>query len=100
MGFILDRTSFITCPHVSGIATPDQTDVRVTVGGQPLMTVARMYTIGGCPRNTPCSKAIWTKGAEHVTASGLPVAIHDGDSMCVPPGSLKPVVFQLRVQAK
>lgn len=100
MGFILDQTSFITCPHTTGIATPDQADTRVTVGGKPLMTVARTYTIAGCPQNTPCSKAVWIKGAARVTASGLPVAIHDGESMCVPPGSLKPMVFQMRVEAE
>lgn len=99
-GFILDQSSYITCPHTSGIATPDQTDTRVTLSGQPLMTVARPYTIGGCPQNTPCSKAAWIKGSEKVTASGFPVALDNGTSLVVPGGSLKPMMFQRRVQAK
>lgn len=99
MGFVLDQTSYLTCPHSTGIATPDQVDSRVTLSGMPLMTVARPYTIGGCPQNTPCSKAVWMKGSAHVTASGLPVAIHDGTSLVVPGGSLKAMVYQRRVEA-
>lgn len=99
-GFVLDQTSLVTCPHTSGMATPDQTDTRVTLSGKPLMTVGRTYTIGGCPQNTPCSKAVWIKGSDTVTASGLPIALDNGTSLVVPVGSLKPMMFQQRVQAK
>jgi hypothetical protein len=98
-GFIIHDGAYITCPHTSGVATPNQTDAHVTVSGQAIMTVVRTYKIGGCPQNTPCSAAMWTEGAEHVTASGLPVAINMGKSLCVPPGELKPQVFQQRVKA-
>jgi hypothetical protein len=98
-GFIIHDGAYITCPHTSGIATPNQTDTHVKVSGQPIMTVVRTYKIGGCPQNTPCSSAIWTEGAEHVTASGLAVAISTGKSLCVPPGELKPQIFQQRVKA-
>jgi hypothetical protein len=99
-GCILDQISYVTCPHTTGIAKPDQCDTHVTVSGQPIMTVARMYSIAGCPQNTPCSKAMWIKGSTRVTASGLPVAIDDGQSMVIPGGSLKSLMFQRRVQAK
>jgi hypothetical protein len=99
-GFILHQGAIITCPHTTGQATPDQTDVHVTLSGQALMTVARTYSIGGCPQNTPCTKAAWIKGATRVTASGLPVAIDNGQSLCVPPGELKPVSFQNKVTAE
>jgi len=98
-GFIIHDGAYITCPHTSGIATPNETDTHVTVSGQPIMTVVRTYKIGGCPQNTPCSSAMWTEGAEHVTASGRPVAISTGKSLCVPPGELKPQIFQQRVKA-
>jgi hypothetical protein len=99
-GFILHQGATITCPHTSGQARPDQTDVHVSLSGQALMTVARTYSIELCPQNTPCTKATWIKGATRVTASGLPVAIHNGQSMCVPPGELKPVFFQQKVSAE
>ena len=98
-GYIIHDGAYITCPHTSGVATPNQTDPHVKVSGQPVMTIVRTYKIAGCPQNTPCSAAVWTKGAEHVTASGLQVAISTGDSQCVPPGAHKPQVFQQRVKA-
>jgi hypothetical protein len=98
-GFILDQSSSVACPHF-GSATPAQADTRVTLSGQPLMTVVRTYTIGGCPQNTPCSMGVWIKGSETVTAGGLPVALDNGTSLVVPGGSLKPLMFQRRVQAK
>ena len=100
MGFILDQSSQVTCPHTSGVATPNQSDTRVTLSGQPLVTVAHSYTIAGCPQNTPCSTATWVTGSQRVTASGAPVALDDGTSLVVPAGSLKPLMFQNRVQAK
>jgi hypothetical protein len=98
-GFIIHDGAYITCPHTSGVATPNQTDPHVTVSGQPIMTVVRTYKIGGCPQNTPCSAAMWIEGAERVTASNVPVAISTGKSLCVPPGELKPQIFQQRVKA-
>jgi hypothetical protein len=98
-GFIIHEGAYITCPHTSGIATPNQTDTHVTVSGQPIMTVVRTYKIGGCPQNAPCSSAMWTEGAKHVKASGLAVAINTGKSLCVPLGELKPQFFQQRVKA-
>jgi hypothetical protein len=98
-GFIIHEGAQVTCPHTTGQAFPDQTDLRVSVSGQAVMTVARSYTIAGCPQNTPCSKAAWIEGAQRVTASGLPVAIHNGQSLCVPSGKLNPVLFQQRVSA-
>jgi hypothetical protein len=98
-GFVIHDAAYITCPHTVGTATPNQTDPHVKVFGQPIMTVVRTYQIKGCTQNTPCSSAVWIEGAGHVRASGLPVAISTGKSLCVPPGDLKPQFFQQRVKA-
>ena len=50
----------------SGQREPDQTDPRVTVSGQQVMTVARSYTVSGCALNgttsPPCTTAAWLDG--------------------------------------
>jgi hypothetical protein len=103
-GHILHEGALLLCRHPPGSATPDQTDTRVTVSGQAVMTVARTYTVSGCALNStnspPCTTASWLKGAERVIASGLPVAIDSGQSLCMPSGgTLDPKLFQKRVTA-
>ena len=102
-GHILHQGARVLCKH-AGIAEPDQIDSRVTVSGQAVMTVLRTYTVTACSLNgsssPPCTKATWIKGAERVSASGLPVAIDTGQSLCVPSGNvLDPKQFQQRVTA-
>src|SRR5678816_1014331 len=104
MGFILHDGAIVACQHPPGLAQPDQTDTRVTVSGQKVMTVSRMYTVTGCnlegTNSPPCKKASWLQGAKRVTASGLAVAIDSGESLCTPSlGKLDPKVFQQRVTA-
>jgi hypothetical protein len=103
-GNILHEGALVLCQHVPGSAQPDQTDTRVTVSGQRVMTVTRTYTVTGCAlegtNSPPCKTASWTTGAQRVSASGLPVAIDDGQSLCVPSGGrLNPKAFQKRVTA-
>src|SRR5262245_60879575 len=102
-GFILHENALVLCQHPPGNARPDQTDTRVTVSGQAVMTVARTYTVTGCAlsgTSPQCSTAAWLKGATRVFASGLSVAIDSGQSLCVPSGArLDPKLFQQRVKA-
>jgi hypothetical protein len=103
-GFILHEGAVVACKHPPGLATPNQTDTRVTVAGHHVMTVGRGYTVAACALNTtsspPCTTARWLTGAQRVSASGLAVAIDSGESLCMPSGSpLDPKVFQLRVKA-
>ena len=103
-GNILHEGAVVACKHPPGLASPDQTDTRVTVSGKAVMTVARLYTVNACALNgtnsPPCTKAIWLKGATRVFASGLSVAIHNGESQCTPSfGVLDPKIFQKRVTA-
>ena len=104
MGYILHDGALVACQHPPGLAQPDQTDPRVTVSGQAVVTVSRTYTVTGCNLETtnspPCKKASWLQGAQRVTASGLAVAIDSGVSLCTPSlGTLDPKVFQQRVTA-
>jgi hypothetical protein len=103
-GHILHEGALVLCQHPPGSATPDQTDTRVSVSGQAVMTVARTYTVTACAlesgNSPPCKTATWIKGAERVFASGLAVAIHNGESLCATSGGrLDPKVFQTRVTA-
>jgi hypothetical protein len=103
-GNILHQGALVLCKHPPGSASPDQADPRVSVSGQPIMTVARRYTVIGCALNgttsPPCTTAAWLTGAERVLASGLPVAIPSGQSLCMPSAAiLDPKTFQQRVTA-
>jgi hypothetical protein len=98
--FILHKDAYVTCPHVSGIAQAIAPDARVSVSGMPIMTVLRTYSIAGCPRNTPCTAATLTSGAQRVFASGVAVATDASSSLCAPTGgSLAPRIVQRRVTA-
>ena len=102
-GNILHQGAVVQCLH-QGVAQPMQTDARVSVSGQPIVTITLNYTVAACGLNgtssPPCTTAMWTKGADRVTASGLAVAVHNGTSLCSPSGAaLDPKVFQQRVTA-
>lgn len=95
----------VQCAHV-GQATPVATNPRVTVSGQPIVTLANTYSIAGCtfPAMSsgapPCATAQWTSSATRVTAMGQPVILQDSQSTCVPTGTpLIIMMTQLRVTA-
>lgn len=91
-GFILHAGAAVQCMH-AGIAQPVAFNPRVTVSGQPIVTMANSYTIAGCtfPAMTsgapPCATAQWTTGAVRVTAMGQPVLLQDSQATCVPTGT-------------
>ena|SRR5688572_9148381 len=100
-GFILHAGAPTFCLHggqAVGIPYP-----RVTVSGQPVMTLASQYTIGGCALSasgTPCATGKWVVGAMRATAGGMPLAIFPGTAVCVPTGTgLLPIGFQVRASA-
>lgn len=100
---ILHLGATITCIH-SGPAQPVSPNPRVTVSGQPIVTLATPYAITGCALTgtsaPPCVTAQWVLGATRVTASGSPVLIQTGQAVCTPTGTgLIPMVSQTRVLA-
>jgi hypothetical protein len=94
-GFILHLGATVQCSH-AGQAMPTVTSPRVSVGGQPVATMAP-YTIAGCPfppppnGNGPCVIANWTTFATRVFAGGQPVLLSDSQAICAPTGT--PIVI-------
>jgi len=100
---ILHVGATVLCTH-AGPATPLLPFPRVTVSGQPVVTIASQYSVAGCaltPTSTPpCVLGQWTAGATRVLAGGVPVATLAGASTCIPTGTpMLPLVAQLRVLA-
>jgi hypothetical protein len=82
-----------------------QTDLRVKVSGQKIVTQLVLYTISGCSfpsppaGNGPCVMAQWISAAIRVRASGQPVLLNDSQALCAPTGTgLKIASTQTRVK--
>ena len=100
---VLHLGATVLCAH-AGQATATSPFPRVTLGGQPVVTLTTLYAIAGCglsgSGSPPCVTAQWVVGATRVTAGGAPVAIATGTAVCTPTGGpLLPVVQQARVLA-
>jgi hypothetical protein len=103
-GFILHMGATVMCAH-GGQATPTVTNARVKVGGQPICTLASVYTVAGCSMppppagNGPCMTAKFITNATRITASGLPVLLQDSQALCAPTSTpLTVVTTQVRVK--
>src|SRR3954451_5369387 len=79
------------CPH-GGQVTAIPSSPRVTVGGQPVTTVADQYVLAGCPSAIlpapgphPCIKVQWLLPATRVTVSGQPVILQSSSGLCLAP---------------
>ena len=104
--YLLHENATVHCAHSPpGRATPNQTDRRVKVSGQYIVTKVMPYTITGCSHpapsagNGPCATAIWMTAAIRVRASGQPVVLADSQALCAPTGTgLKVVSTQTRVK--
>ncbi len=101
-GPILHLGATVLCAH-AGPAQPVAPCPRVSVSGQPAVTLTSLYTITGCGltgSSPPCVTAQWVLGATRVTALGAPVLIQGGQAVCSPTGTgLLPVVVQPRAIA-
>lgn len=102
-GFLLHMGASVICAH-AGQAQPTAPQPRVTVGGQPVVTIAGPWTIAGCTMpppaagTGPCVTAQFVTAATRVQAMGQPVLLMDSQSVCVPTGTpLMPVMAQTRV---
>ncbi len=91
-GFLLHLGAQVKCAH-AGQAQPTATNPRVTVSGQPIVTMAGPYTVAGCTlppppaANGPCVTAQWISGATRVLANGQPVLLLDSQAICAPTGT-------------
>ena len=93
------------CAH-GGQAQPTAPNPRVTVSGQPTVTITAPYTVAGCTlppptaANGPCVTATWTSGSTRVLADGQPLVVLSSTSICAPTGTpLLITTTQTRVTA-
>lgn len=105
-GPILQSGAQVLCAH-GGQATPTTPSPRVSLGGQPAVTMASSWTIAGCTlppppvANGPCVTAQFVAASTRVTAGGQPVVLLNSQSICAPTGTpLQPVSCQTRVTAQ
>ena|SRR5215203_5390932 len=90
-GFLLHVGAQVQCAHL-GTAQPTTPNPRVTVSGQPTVTMVPPYTVAGCPFNvgggpSPCLTAQWTTAATRVTSNGQPLVLIDSQAICAPNGT-------------
>ncbi len=102
-GFLLHLGATVLCAH-GGQAQPTVVNPRVTVGGQPTVTLSAPYVVAGCAlppppaANGPCVTAQFVTAATRVTSNGQPLLLLDSQALCVPTGTpLVIVVTQTRV---
>ena len=104
-GFVLHAGAVVQCVH-AGVAQPTAVNPRVTVSGQPVVTMPVPYAIAGCTFPAistgapPCATAQWTVAATRVTSMGQPLVLQDSVATCIPTGTpLLVVTAQPRVFA-
>jgi hypothetical protein len=105
-GFLVHVGATVLCSH-GGQAMPTVPNPRVTVSGQPTVTIACPYTVAGCAfppppaGNGPCVSApAWLVGSTRVLSTGLPLVVLSSQALCVPTGTpLLIAVTQTRATA-
>lgn len=102
-GPVLHLGATVMCAH-AGQATATAPFGRVTVSGQPVVTLATPYVVAGCALTgtptPPCVTGQWLVGAVRVLAGGTPLALQTGTSITAPTATpMLPLVVQPRVVA-
>ena len=104
-GFVLHVGASVLCAH-GGQAQASAPNPRVTVSGQPSVTLPAPWLIAGCAlppppaANGPCITAQFVSAATRVTSNGQPLLLFDSQAICVPTGTpLLVVGSQTRVTA-
>jgi hypothetical protein len=102
-GPVLHLGATVMCAH-AGTALATTPFPRVSVSGQPVVTLTTQYAIAGCALTgtgtPPCVTGQWVVGAVRVLAGGAPVAIQTGTSITTPTGTpMLPLVVQPRAVA-
>ncbi len=103
-GLMLHVGATVLCAH-AGQAQPTAPNPRVTLSGQPSVSLSAPYVVAGCPlppvAGGPCVSAQWITGTLRVTSNGQPLLIQTSQAICAPTGTpLLPVVMQTRVTAE
>ena len=104
-GFVIHVGASVLCAH-GGQAQASAPNPRVTLGGQPSVTLAGTWLVAGCTlpppsaANGPCISAQFVTAAARVTSNGQPLLLIDSQAICAPTGTpLLIVASQTRVSA-
>lgn len=104
-GFLLHVGATVLCSH-AGQAQATMPNPRVTVSGQPTVTIAGPWLVAGCAlppppaANGPCISAQFVTAATRVTSNGQPLLCFDSQAICAPTGTpLLVVASQMRASA-
>ena len=104
-GFLLHVGASVLCAH-GGQAQATAPNPRVTVSGQPTVTMAAPWLVAGCAlppppaANGPCVTAQFVTAATRATSNGQPLLLIDSQAICAPTGTpLLIVASQTRVTA-
>ena len=104
-GTVVHLGATVLCAH-GGQALPTSPNPRVTVMGQPVVTIGPPWTVAGCAlppppaANGPCGTASFVTSATRVLVAGMPLLLLDSQALCVPTGTpLMIVMTQTRVVA-
>lgn len=91
-GLLLHQGAQVMCSH-AGTAQPVIVNPRVTVSGQPIVTLSSTYVVAGCTMpppiagNGPCITAQFINSATRVTADGQPLLLNTNQAICAPTGT-------------
>ncbi|WP_377305253.1 hypothetical protein [Rhodanobacter umsongensis] len=104
-GFLIHVGASVLCSH-GGQAQATAPNPRVTVSGQPSVTMPAPWLVAGCAlppptaANGPCVSAQFVTAATRVTSNGQPLLLIDSQAICAPTGTpLLIVTSQTRVTA-
>ena len=104
-GFLIHVGASVLCSH-GGQAQATAPNARVTVSGQPSVTMPAPWLVAGCAlppppaANGPCVTAQFVTAATRVTSNGQPLLLIDSQAICAPTGTpLLIVASQTRVTA-
>jgi hypothetical protein len=104
-GFLIHVGASLLCSH-GGQAQASVSNPRVTVSGQPSVTIAAPWLVAGCAlppppgANGPCISAQFVTAATRLTSSGQPLLLFDSQAICAPTGTpLLIVASQTRATA-
>jgi hypothetical protein len=104
-GPLLHVGATVLCSH-GGQAQPTVPNPRVTVSGQPTVTLTAPWVVAGCAlppppaANGPCVTAQWLVGTMRVLSDGQPLLVATSQAICAPTGTpLIIAVTQARASA-
>lgn len=109
-GPLIDINAQGMCPHGAKL-TFTTTNTRVMANGTPLITIADMFTVAGCPfqvpagpttKPQPCVTGRFLVPATRVFINGQPAVLQTASGLCqsveqIPQGPPSVVVAQTRV---